>query len=72
MIVRALAVFRGAHLRFFAYPDDERRRCVVCLERDGSDVLQVLVKLDGPILDAEDEHRLEQLFFAAPEAGAVH
>ena len=69
----ALAVFRGAHLRFYAYPDASGRRCVVCVERpDGSDVFQVLVELDEPIPDIEDEHAIERQFFAAPDAGAVH
>ena len=73
MIGRALAVFKGCHLRFFGYPDASGRRCVVCVERpDGTDVLQVLAELDEPIPDVDDEHGIERQFFAAPDGGTVH
>jgi hypothetical protein len=72
MIARALAVFRGCHLRFYAYPDERRRLCLICIERDGTDVLQQLVELGEPIPDVADEHGIERQFFAAPDAGATH
>jgi hypothetical protein len=72
IISRALAVFRGCHLRFYAYPDARRRLCLVSVERDGTDLLQQLVELAEPIPNIEDEHGIERQFFAAPDAGVVH
>ena len=67
-VIGALAAFKGhsVHLRFFAYPHASGRLCLVCVERpDGTDVLQVLAELDGPIPVIDDEHAIERQFFAA-------
>jgi len=46
----ALAVFKGCHLRFFAYPDARGRLCLVCVERaDGVDMFELLVEFGEPI-----------------------
>ena len=69
----ALGVFKGAHLRFFAYPCADARLVLIVVESaDGADLFQQLVEFGEPIPDLDDEHRIEREFFTAPDAGAVH